>query len=94
MPIIDYFTFRGPQDKETAFIEAFSTQHGYKPLLPDEDGELTIDNPESRKAFSIRMVQKYFTKRYESGKAVLAGKAARDQAINDSKIFTSDMEVV
>lgn len=40
-------------------LEDFCDQYGYQEFLPDEEGNLTIPNPESRKAFANGKIKQY-----------------------------------
>lgn len=79
-------TFTISPDHLNKLVDAICINYNYQPLLPDDEGNLTIPNPESKAEFTRRMIINFLkenVKAYNVNKDV---NVARDLAIAQSDI--------
>ena len=72
------FSFKLPDDKEAAIIDAWCFQEGYSEIISDENGQM-IANPETKTQFAQRTVKQKMKDvyiRYQAEQARLAATIA------------------
>jgi hypothetical protein len=53
------FQIEGTTNQGVLLRDAICDAYNYQPFLPDENGELTIPNPETKNHFSRRMILEF-----------------------------------
>ena len=87
------FTLEIPNDVVGRVVDGIAYQHKYQDELTDPDTGDTIPNPETKAAYSKRMLKRWVRENVKAWEATQAAQTAASGAANDADSATDGITV-